>query len=111
MINARFRAMLAVAVLLAAQLACNMPTSGGDQPQIPAPNQTLTALFAFTPGAGGATATVTLPPVVTATAEPGGASPTQGTVPGAATATTGVTQPTAAPGQPTATRAAQATIP
>lgn len=116
--NARFRAMLAIAVLLAAQLACNMPTSGGDQPQIPAPNQTLTALFAFTPGAGGATATVTLPPVVTATAGQVSGNPTQGTVPGAATAapgaataTTGVSQPTAAPGQPTATRAAQATIP
>ncbi len=110
--NVRFRALLVFAVLLAGQLACNMP-SEGDQPQIPAPNQTLTALFAVTPGTGGATATATLPPVVTATAGAGSANPTQGTVPGAATATTGISQPTAASGQPTATRAAQAsaTIP
>lgn len=109
--NARSRAALVLFFLLAAQLACNLPSSGGDQPQIPAPNQTLTALFAFTPNAGDATATVTLPPVITATNGPVVSSATPGTVPGAATATTGVSQPTAAPGQPTATRAAQATIP
>lgn len=61
----RTRALLGLAAVLAAQLACNLPTrSAGPATQIPAPDQTMTALFAFTQGG---TATFTLPPVVTAT--------------------------------------------
>lgn len=64
----RTRTLLVITALLAAQLACNLPTrSAGEATQLPAPNQTLTALFAFTPNAANATATSTLPPVVTAT--------------------------------------------
>jgi hypothetical protein len=63
---------LAATALLAAQLACNMPGRNASAPtQLPAPNQTLTALFAFTPQASGnTTATSTLPPVFTATSTP-----------------------------------------
>jgi len=86
-----------VAVLLAAQLACNMPTKDtGQATQLPAPNQTLTALFAFTPNSAKATATPTLPLVVTATQA----------VPAAATATQTQAAPTAThtnPPAPTST--------
>jgi len=61
----RTRSLLGLAVLLAAQLACNLPlATGGVSTQVLAPDQTMTALFAFTPGG---TATFTLPPVLTAT--------------------------------------------
>ncbi len=60
--------LLTIAALLAAALACNFPTrESGQATQLPAPNQTLTALFAFTSNPANATATATLPPVVTAT--------------------------------------------
>jgi len=68
--NMKIRSLLVLATLLAAQLACNLPTRSSTQATaLPAPNQTLTALFAFTPAAN-ATATPTLPPVVTATQGP-----------------------------------------
>lgn len=80
------RLLLVVAALLAAQLACNLPTKqSGQATPLPAPNQTLTALFAITPDA--ARATPTLPPVVTATQGP----------------TVTLVQPTATQAQPTAT--------
>ena len=92
-------ALLVLAVLLAAQLACNLPTRAntGDLTPLPGPEQTLTALFAnntpVTPGG----ATATLPPIFTATSEEagGGIAPT-------------VTQPAPAPtntsAPPTATQ-------
>jgi hypothetical protein len=67
--NTKKRLALVAAALLIAQMACNLPnrSNGGAATQLPAPNQTLTALFAFTPLAGNPTVTATLPPVVTAT--------------------------------------------
>jgi hypothetical protein len=79
------RAFWAVAVLVLAQLSCNMPgvVDGGETTQeIPSPNQTLTALFAITPPSG--TATATLPPVITATqagSNPTAADPTATSAP------------------------------
>ncbi len=73
----KFRARLlpGLAVLLAAQLACNLPSATRSlSTQIPAPDQTMTALFAFTPGG---TATFTLPPVATATQAAAGPTATQ----------------------------------
>lgn len=64
------RVVLAIITLVTAQMACNAPTQGNQVSSLPAPNQTLTALFAITPGSG--TPTATLPPVVTATNAPGG---------------------------------------
>jgi hypothetical protein len=64
--NRRIRLFLGIAILLAAQLACNMPDNNAPAKatQLPAPNQTLTALFAFNTTR---TPTATLPPVITAT--------------------------------------------
>jgi len=93
------RLLFAFAALLFAQLACNLPTqSGGDATQIPAPNQTLTALFAITLEPS---ATPPLPSVMTATqAEAVPTATTGGAQPPAPTAT----QPQ--PAVPTATRTA-----
>lgn len=112
----KISAILAVAVLVLAQLACNMPASVGGGVEatqdIPSPNKTLTALFAITPPESESTATATLPPVVTATSAPdnnagGGVNPS-------ATPTTGAsaTKTPAVTAQKTATKvAATATIP
>lgn len=83
---------LVAAILITAQLACNLPIKdSGNQSDLPAPNQTLTALFAFTTPIGGSpTATATLPPVITATQA-------------AALPTNTLALPTATPVPPTAT--------
>ncbi len=102
--NRKIRPLLVAAALVVAQLACNLPDSNAGQPtQLPAPNQTLTALFAFSPDV--VTATATLPPVVTVTPSVATATSTQPVV---STATnTQVSAPTAtftkAPPQLTAT--------
>lgn len=89
-----FRALVVIGALLAAQFACNMPSpeaGGGIGPTVSGPNQTLTALFSVTPGAGEpATSTPTLPPIITATPAAGEAT---------------------APDSPTATSAPQASAP
>lgn len=93
-------------VLILTQLACNRPNSSGTQ--IPAPNQTLTALFAFTPAG---TSTSTLPPVVTAT-QPAAANPTatqQAAPTQQPAATQAQSNPTAA--APTAAVQPSATVP
>lgn len=104
--NNKIRALLVLAVLLAATLACNFPNQAGQTTAIPAPNQTLTALFAVTPAA---TETPTLPSVVTATS----AAPAEATsLPAAATNTPASSNPTATQAQvsvPTATLRPQAT--
>jgi hypothetical protein len=91
-----YRALIALAALVFAQMACNLPTRGGDveATQLPAPNQTLTALFAITPVVS--TSTSTLPPVLTSTPEEsgGGINPTATQAQPAATNTT-APQPTA----------------
>jgi hypothetical protein len=98
--------------LLAAQLACNLPDSGtvGGATQLPPVNQTLTAIFQEPPAE--ATATPTLPPVVTATSSgPGAADPTATTAP-VTSNPTATTAPVTS--NPTATNAlpqASATIP
>jgi hypothetical protein len=100
------RFILVLVTLVAAQLACNLPNkSNGEATPLPAPNQTLTALFAFTPKAAIASATVTLPPVVTATKnQPAAPTATNTQVPPAATATRAPSATfTNAPPQPTAT--------
>jgi hypothetical protein len=102
--NPKLRSLLVLGALLAAQLACNLPAQpGGDSTGIPAPNQTLTALFAITQGG---TATVTLPPVTTATRPP--ANPTAAQPP---TATFTLPAPTATRSQPGAPTATQTTAP
>lgn len=115
--RALLRPLSVLSVLVLAALACNMPTAGGGAatPAIPAPNQTLTALFAITPQT---TPTNTLPPVVTATSSgQATAFPTATSeAPPAPTATTSSGQPGPLPTPttaPTATRAAaaSATIP
>jgi hypothetical protein len=120
----KMRALYAIAVLVLAQFACNMPAFGGGEqvtPDIPSPNQTLTALFAITPLS--ATATATLPPVVTATSASADQNPTATGQPDStsptATSASASTNPTATNTPPTtvqstATRpapAATATIP
>lgn len=130
------RPLYVLSTLVFAMLACNLPTMGGGAdatPVLPAPNQTLTALFAITPQT---TPTNTLPPIITATSanQPADTNPTAtqvsaqpGTVatatqvsaqPGTvATATQISAQPGGSPtaaSAPTATRpapAATATIP
>ena len=95
------RLLLLIIALLAAQLACNMPvtqTVGESQTQEPAPNLTLTALFAVTSVVSNATATPTLPLVVTATFVGSGANPT-------------ATQPASGSTNPTATTAAVSPLP
>ncbi len=92
----------AITALMAAQLACNLPTQENRPTDLPAPNQTLTALFAFTPGG---TLTPTLPPVVTSTTAPGAPTATS-TQPPVANPTVTFTQrpnPTATSVPPTAT--------
>lgn len=102
------RLLLAVLTLLTAQLACNLPDqNGGGQPAIPAPNQTLTALFAFTPVSG--TPTSTLPPVVTATSPPV-ENPTN-TLPPPTPTFTQPAPPTSAPTATTEVKQPTATIP
>jgi hypothetical protein len=95
--KARTRVLLVLAALLAIQLACNLPAQSTDATQIPAPNQTLTALFAITPDQD---ATPTLPPVVTATLV-SGSNPTATQAPilaeTATSAPTTAAQPTTAP--------------
>lgn len=87
------RALLVLAVLVLASAACNLPSrdaAPGQPTQLPAPNQTLTALFAITPVVP-ATATATLPPVLSPTPEEsgGGIAPTNTSAPQAQpTATT-----------------------
>jgi hypothetical protein len=83
----RTRSALAALALLLAALACNMPTRGGEQQptQLPAPNQTLTALFAITPVDVPGTATPTLPPVATATSPETGGGVAPSPVPPTAT--------------------------
>jgi hypothetical protein len=107
MMNRKTRAVLVVAALIMAQLACNFPGQTGAAPQLPGPNQTLTALFAVSPATS---ATPTLPPIVTAT-PPGGAIlftatppsgappslPTSTNTPAAAIVFTPTTAPTIAP--------------
>lgn len=93
----RSRVLLGLAVILAAQLACNMPTNAVRQPTgLPAPNQTLTALFAITPP-GLPTDTPTLPPIASPTSEEagGGVAPTATQLPPLPTNTLPV--PTAVP--------------
>ena len=100
------RIFLAILILAAVQIACNAPTRENQPTSLPAPNQTLTALFAITPGG---TPTATLPPVVTSTSAPGGANPTATFTQGAPgnpnpTATfTRQPNPTATQARPTAT--------
>ncbi|HEX9017947.1 MAG TPA: sugar-binding protein [Anaerolineaceae bacterium] len=75
-------ALLGIAALILAQMACNLPVAGTPQaPQLPAPNQTLTALFSAATSIAGenATVTLTLPPVITSTSQEesgGGQGPT-----------------------------------
>lgn len=92
------RALLGVAALAFAALACNLPSvRQPNQPTpLPGPAQTLTALFAIaTPDPSFGTPTVTLPPIVTSTpAESGGGIAPTNTQP-APTATTA--QATAVP--------------
>lgn len=90
-----------IVALFAAQAACNFPTQTvGQATPLPGPNQTLTALFAFTPEATAET-TPTLPPVVTATS---GASATPDANAGGGIAVpTATTPPTATLVPPTAT--------
>jgi hypothetical protein len=100
----KISAFLVIGLLFAAQLACHLPSSGqaGDATQLPAPNQTLTALFAITPASDG---TATLPPIVTATSS--GTVPTATLSPASPTATlTTAPNPTVTntrPPEPTAT--------
>jgi hypothetical protein len=87
-----------------------MPTiAGGDAaPTLPAPNQTLTALFAITPQT---TPTTTLPPVVTATnpsQDQPGTSPTNTTAPSATVVSAQPGAAATATTAPSATRAVQA---
>lgn len=108
--NNKISAFLVIGLLLIAQMACSLPLFGQSNAatQLPAPNQTLTALFAITPAS---TSTVTLPPVITATpsggASSGGANPTATQQPASPTATrTPAPNPTATntrPPLPTAT--------
>jgi hypothetical protein len=97
--KAKIPVLLALASLLLVQLACNLPAQTDVASQIPAPNQTLTALFAVTPVEE---ATPTLPLIVTATQqEPATAAPTETPPPApvdtqpAAPAATATTAPTA----------------
>ena len=99
----QYRALSALAVLVLAAVACNLPARGVIEPtQIPAPNQTLTALFAITPVGQDATATLTLPPVVTSTPEEtgGGIGPTATLA--STAANTATTAPSATSAPPTA---------
>lgn len=102
--------MVVMVVLLAVQAACNFPTRASQTPTLPAPNQTLTALFAFTPVAE--TATPTLPLVVTATPDhnAGGGliAPSATTAP---TLTPTLAPPTATPIPPTATAVPPTAVP
>ncbi len=95
--------LLVTGAVILAQLACNLPassTGGTNTPDLPAPNKTLTALFAITPA--DETETATLPPVVTATAASGDNNSGGGQ---AATATSPAAAPTQTPqsSNPTAT--------
>ena len=109
------RIFIVIAVLVIAQLACNMPDIGGGgesqtATEIPSPNQTLTALFAITPLVS--TETATLPPVITATS-PAGSTPTATSASSNQTSAT-ATPTSAASVQKTPTRvagASTATIP
>lgn len=116
-------AFMAVAALLVAQLACNMPTVGGSSSNLPAPERTLTALFGITltpqeptQPAELVTPTATLPPVVTATSA-GGEQPTNtpddaNTGGGqAATATQPAATATSAPTQAASTNTPRPTVP
>ncbi len=92
----------ALIALMAAQMACNLPTQENKPTGLPSANQTLTALFAITPGG---TPTPTLPPVVTSTTAPGAPTATS-TQPPVANPTATFTQqpnPTATSVPPTAT--------
>jgi hypothetical protein len=106
----RIRVLLVLVTLLAAQLACNLPAQSTDATQIPAPNQTLTSLFAITPDQE---ATPTLPPVVTATLV-SGTNPTATQAPvlaETATSAPPTTVPTATSVPPTVGPQPTATIP
>lgn len=95
-----------IAALVVMQIACNLPARSGSpaapvETPLPAPNQTLTALFALTTQIA-RTPSATLPPVVTATSPDsgGGVAPTATLVPTqppAPTATTAPASPTAIP--------------
>lgn len=92
----------AMIALMAAQMACNLPTQENKPTGLPSANQTLTALFAITPGG---TSTPTLPPVVTSTTAPGAPTATSTQSP-AANPTATFTQrpnPTATSVPPSAT--------
>lgn len=115
----RKRMLPVIAALIVAQFACNLPTRSSSTPvetPLPAPNQTLTALFSLTTKIA-LTPSATLPPIFTATsAESGGGVVATATLvptqPPAPTATKVVSAPTAIPTvaitpilqQPTATR-------
>lgn len=110
--NRKFSALLALAALLFATLACNLPGQGaGGVSTLPASDQTLTALFAVTPVSS---ATPTLPPIVTATQAGGAAKPTATTGASGNNNPTATTKPTTA-ANPSATKtsapAATATVP
>ncbi|MBE0698694.1 MAG: hypothetical protein IH586_17385, partial [Anaerolineaceae bacterium] len=99
---------LVISILFVAQMACNLPVRNtGQATALPAPNQTLSALFAFTPNPLNATSTATLPPVVTATlGQPAAPTATNTQVPPTATATNPPAPTstfTRVPPQPTAT--------
>lgn len=86
--NHKISVLLGVSALALAQLACNLPARSGESEGVatalPAPNQTLTALFAITPVSA---ASATLPPIYTATDSQsgGGLNPTATTAPATAT--------------------------
>lgn len=90
----KIRALLVVAAIGAVTVACNLPTQTKQtDSSIPAPNQTLTALFAVTVEA---TQTPTLPPIITATSAPGSATNTPAAAPTTASAAATNTPTTAA---------------
>jgi hypothetical protein len=108
----RKRALFAILALMMAALACNMPiVQKGGNNQIPGPEQTMTALFAITPNAK-ATATATLPPVVTSTAQGGVTQPTVAPATTAPTSAPATAAPAPTSGTaPTTAPQASATIP
>ncbi len=105
--NKKSRLWIVIAALILAQLACNLPNQSS-QPvsNVPAPEMTLTALFAVTPAEASPTSTVTLPPVFTATPSAGGEDMSSPTNPPAPTDTqvppSPIPNPTASNPLPTA---------